>query len=160
MNLLDAADQGSIWRGLDYYLEKRVLSYYVMDKDHIRGKVAGSQSLPYEVALNLNDVHTSLCNCPYAKDKEIICKHKIALYFTLYPEIADGYLADANKIADEHDRKHRERILRIVNIVDRLSTSEMKTVLISYMLGDNDLFMNHEETILKDLSNDKSDPHS
>lgn len=145
MKFLDAADQGSIWRGLDYYLEKKVLSWYFIDKDHIKGKVAGSKSLPYEVSLNLSQVHASLCNCPYALNRDIICKHKIALYFTLYPEIANDYLSYGNKIADEYEKKHRARVLHINKIVDNLSISEMKSLLISYMLEDNDLFRDREE---------------
>ena len=39
----------------------------------------------------------SKCNCPFAEGRRVVCKHMIALYFTIEPQAAEGILRQAEE---------------------------------------------------------------
>lgn len=59
--------------------------------DHeYEGYVQGTLDTPYYVRIDVKHIRKSTCDCPYAKDRSI-CKHMIALYFSVFPDEADDY---------------------------------------------------------------------
>lgn len=92
MGLLNLAAQRSIWRGLDYYERKMVLSCESDEPGIYDGSVAGSGENVYTVHIDLNHPRRSFCTCPFAEGRRVICKHMIALYFTVNPDATEEYL--------------------------------------------------------------------
>ena len=101
MGLIDVASGNSIWRGLDYSKENKVLKYKKINDVEYEGIVCGSNKEKYNVFMNIKHPKQSKCDCPHAKDKRIICKHIIALYFTIFPEEVDKFLKEVEKATNE-----------------------------------------------------------
>ena len=79
MSLIDLASGASAWRGYEYYKAKKVTLFKKIDSNHFEGFVAGTNTKPYHVLIDLEHPRSSKCDCPHADGKRIICKHKVAL---------------------------------------------------------------------------------
>ena len=79
MGLLECASGASVWRGYDYYIENKVLSFKKEENGYYTATVSGSSKSPYMVELHLDHPRKSKCNCPHANGKRIICKHMVAV---------------------------------------------------------------------------------
>lgn len=88
MGLLECASGASVWRGYDYYNEKKVKNLTETDAGMFTANVMGTASEPYVVEIDVAHPRKSTCNCPHADGKRIVCKHMVATYFTAYPEEA------------------------------------------------------------------------
>ncbi len=109
MGLLSVAGAASVWRGYEYYTQGKVLSCKQINTDEYEGEVAGSGSSSYHVHINVAHPRKSSCNCPHADGRQIICKHKVALYFTSFPKEADAYLAEVEAYEREQEEYEREQ---------------------------------------------------
>ncbi|MFI3284619.1 MAG: SWIM zinc finger family protein [Erysipelotrichaceae bacterium] len=74
-----------IQRGHEYYLQHRVMSWKQMGEYIYYAQVRGSHKSVYQVALNVQDLKSSNCDCPYAKGHDV-CKHMVAAYFSIIGE--------------------------------------------------------------------------
>ena len=118
MGLLECASSASVWRGYDYYKEKKVVSLEVTGENIYSATVAGSSSEPYSVELNIDHPRKSKCNCPHADGKRIICKHIVATYFTVLPKEAERFYAEAMAYQEEEEKRQEEMSDKVI---DKLS---------------------------------------
>jgi uncharacterized Zn finger protein len=79
MALIDIASSKSIWRGMEYYKQNKVLSYTVGNDGTCDGVCEGSGDSNYNVHVDLEHPRKSTCNCPLANGKKVICKHIVAV---------------------------------------------------------------------------------
>ena len=90
------ASGASLWRGYDYYTARKVLSWEPAEAgtypQRFDGVVSGNGDKPYEVHIDMAHPKKSTCTCPFAEGRHVICKHMVALYFTIYPAEADELL--------------------------------------------------------------------
>lgn len=141
MGLIDLASNNSLWRGYDYFERKNVLSYKKVTDTESEGKVKGTAI--YDVYINVDHPRKSKCNCPHADGRRVICKHMIALYFTVYPEEAQkfmdevkAYEEEQEEIEQEQERIIKERYKEIKEYVYSLSKSELREKLIDEMMDE------------------------
>ena len=134
MSILSIASNASAWRGYEYYKEKKVLSWKQTGEHEFEGEVAGSEKEPYQVMIDTEHPKKSKCNCPHAEGKKIVCKHKIALFFTAFPKEADSYINKIDEYEREEEELEQERCKEIVKYVDSLSIEELRMVLINVLL--------------------------
>ena len=104
------ASGASLWRGYDYYTDHKVLSWEPAESggypQQFDGLVAGNGDKPYEVHIDIE----STCSCPFAEGRHVICKHMVALYFSVYPAEADELLhAEKQWEAEEAAREEARR---------------------------------------------------
>lgn len=104
MSLLDLASGDSVWRGLDYYKDKRVKDWQQTGKDTYSGSVQGTKL--YHIHLDLSHPRRSTCDCPFAAGRRVICKHMVALYFTVIPGAEESFMKQV--AAWEKEEKVRE----------------------------------------------------
>lgn len=97
MGLLENARYVSIERGYDYYKNGNVISFNQISENEYEGKVSGSAKKPYDVHIDIIHLKKSLCNCPFADGNKKVCKHKIAVYFSIFPEKAEEYCKSLKK---------------------------------------------------------------
>lgn len=109
MGLIDIASGNSTWRGLDYYKENKVSEYKEVSQSEYEGIVIGSNNKSYNVFMDIEHPRKSKCNCPHAKDKRIICKHIVALYFTVFPDEVDKFLKEVEESQKENEEYEEEQ---------------------------------------------------
>ena len=111
MGLLELASYKSVWRGYEYY-EQKYVSVHIKESDtQIKGIVRGSGQERYDVFIDLEHPRKSKCNCPLADGKRIICKHMIALYFSVFPNAAEEYYENVIKYQEEENKDMNFMIL-------------------------------------------------
>lgn len=104
MELYRSASLQSQFKGYDYFENKKVISFKQISNCEYEGKVKGSTDI-YDVIINVeHPKKSSSCNCPHASGTRIVCKHMVALYFTIFPEKASQFM----KEIDEHNREVKE----------------------------------------------------
>lgn len=134
MSIVTAASGKSVWRGYDYYLQKKVLMWGEEEKDIYTGKVEGSGDNIYEVTIDIKHPKKSICTCPHAEGNRVVCKHKVALFFTIFPEEAEEYRREIEEYEEELDLQLDNRYNEILEYVYSLSESEVRYELINRML--------------------------
>ncbi|MBK5253345.1 MAG: SWIM zinc finger family protein [Peptostreptococcaceae bacterium] len=134
MSIITAASRPSVFRGLDYFEEKKVLSWSQIDDFKYEGYVSGSGKEPYFVTIDIEHPKRSVCNCPHAKGTRRVCKHKVALFFTVFPKEAE----DFRKAIEEEKRRKEEEEEQlyddIENYVNGLSVEQLRIQLINFMI--------------------------
>ena len=83
--IINLASAKSAWRGLNIYKEGKVLTCKDEGDGWFSGTVQGTAEQPYSVRISLNHPRKSTCDCPHAKDRLVVCKHKVALFFKAVP---------------------------------------------------------------------------
>lgn len=138
MSILSIASNASAWRGYEYFERKKVLSWKQTGENEFQGEVAGSEKEPYHVVIDIEHPKKSTCNCPHAEGKKIICKHKIALFFTVFPKEADGYITEIEESEREEEEWEQERYDQIVKYVNSLSKEELRIALINALVDEEE----------------------
>lgn len=75
MGLLGLASGDSLWRGYDYFKEKKVSQLQKNGDSSFSALVIGTRKAPYDVEIDVEHPRKSKCNCPKANGKRIVCKH-------------------------------------------------------------------------------------
>ena len=90
------------------FWNKHVKTINQISRYEYEADVEGSEI--YHVHLDINHPRKSTCTCPHASGKSTICKHKVAVYFSIFSEEAEeaieertGYYKELEE--KEHDRK-------------------------------------------------------
>ena len=128
MGLLECASGASIWRGYDYYEEKKVLSIDEIDPGIFSATVSGSSDNTYSVELHMKHPRKSKCNCPHADGKRIICKHIVATYFTILPGEAKRFYEEA--MAYQEERRNEELTDKVCHYVRHMKKAELQEALL------------------------------
>lgn len=130
MGLIDIASGNSAWRGLDYAKEHKVISYKKISNFEYEGIVNGSNNKKYNVFMNIEHPRKSKCDCPHAKDRRVICKHIVALYFTVFPKEIDKFLKDVEEAEKEYEAYEEELYNKTIKYINSMSKNELKESLI------------------------------
>ena len=133
MGLLECASGASVWRGYDYYKENKVVSLEEIETNIFTAKVSGNSSEPYSVELHIDHPRKSKCNCPHADGKRIICKHLVAAYFTVLPEEADKFYAEALAYQEEEEKRQDELSDKVCHYVWHMKKSELQDALLQLL---------------------------
>ena len=108
LKLVHLASNASFNRGLGYYQGKAVLNGEESGNGLYKGQVIGSQDKIYDVVININHPRKSVCTCPFAAGRQVICKHMVALYFFHFPQQAEAVLAEWEEEEREKEERYRE----------------------------------------------------
>lgn len=145
MSLFDITSHNSLRRGFDYYESKRVSKLTKINDSGYEAIVRNSENYEYLVYFNTKHLKKSTCNCPHAEGRMIICKHKVAVFFEIFPREAklfkekiEAQEKEAEMLYQKHLREQRERYEEVKAYVDQLSLDEMKETLINYMMSEYD----------------------
>jgi len=139
MGMLDICSHNSYWRGLDYFENKRVKTLKRINQNIYEADVEGTEV--YHVYLDVSHPRKSICTCPHAAGKSTICKHKVAVYFSIFPEEAqeaiderDRYYKDLEEREKEYGKKAEEITKMYKELVDNLPEEEVRRRLVNYMV--------------------------
>ena len=136
MGLIDCASGQSTWFGYEYYKSKKVKYVFETAEGVYEGIVKGTKG--YQVKIDLAHPRCSVCNCPFAKGKRIVCKHMIALFFTIFPEEADKYINCVNEQEKEAEQWQEELEQRLKKYVAKLSKDQLQNELLTVLFDGPD----------------------
>ena len=119
----------SAWRGYEYYKAGNVLTKIKLSETEYKGVLQGSDNKRYEVFIDIEQPRKSHCNCPHAKGKRIICKHQVALYFSVFPREAEKYYKEVLEYEEEEERRQEELDKKVVAYIKSLSKDELRQTL-------------------------------
>lgn len=134
MGILDIASGNSIWRRYYYFEEQKVSSFKKISNTLYKGVVSGNSNEPYNVTLDIAHPKKSTCTCPHAEGTRRICKHKIALYFTIFPDEAERLINEARAYEEEEDQRQIQTQKDLVNYVHKLKKSQAQELLLELLL--------------------------
>ncbi len=132
MGLLDIASANSFRRGYDYFKALKVKSCCGAGPNRFEGTVEGSGKNIYHVTIDLEHPKKSTCDCPHAEGTRRVCKHKVALYFSVFPEAADKACREVEAWEEEFEEEglSEEEQREIEEYVDSLSIQQLKAKLL------------------------------
>lgn len=139
MGLIEIASSKSVWRGMEYYDKKKVLSWEKAGIDAYNGIVSGSENNTYTVHIDKAHPRKSMCNCPFANGRRVICKHMIALYFTAEPKVAEDFLKEVEQWEAEEEERERQHYEDLKYYVKSLSKAELQDELLEALIELEDI---------------------
>lgn len=143
MGILNIASAKSIWRGYDYFEQKKVIEVESESETKIKGLVQGNFQSIYEVVVDLQHPKKSTYSCPYADGTRIVCKHKIALYFSAFPKEAQRLLDEALDYQEEAEREQEQIEIKVVDFVRKLKKSELQDLFLQMLFDGPDWQYEH-----------------
>lgn len=109
MSILNCASSASVYRGYDYYFNKHVTDIIKINSSLYEGYVNGNTKNAYYVKIDIEHPRKFYCDCPHATGNTV-CKHMVALYFSVFPQEAEDYndwmvskYSDEDYDEDEYD---------------------------------------------------------
>ncbi len=133
MSLLSSSSTESLWRGYEYFKNKKVRKLEQLGDMRFQSIVSGNGKTPYTVVIDLEHVRQSSCTCPHAAGRRVICKHMVATFFAAFPEEAEKYYADVLK-AEEEWEKYQEKLAdKLVKYVRSLKKKETQDKLLEVL---------------------------
>ncbi len=134
MGLLDVASGNSVWRGMDYYESKKVISWEQTGEYTYDGVVSGSGENTYTVHVDKAHPKRSTCNCPFADGRRVVCKHMIAVYFTAEPQAAKDFLEEVAKWEAEEQEREEKHYEELKAYVKSLSKAQLQEELLEALI--------------------------
>lgn len=134
MGLIEIASSSSVWRGMDYYNNKKVVSWKPSGTGVYEGVISGSEDNIYTVHIDTEHPRKSSCNCPFAEGRRVVCKHMIALYFTAEPEVAENFLKEVEKWEAEEEEREQQHYEDLKKYVNSLSKKELQEQLLDALV--------------------------
>ena len=125
MPIIDLASSKSVWRGLEYYKQNKVLSCERNDDGTYEGIVSGNGKDNYRIHLDIAHPRRSSCNCPLAKGKKTICKHIVAVSFCADPTEADRFQKEKTVYASEEEERRAKRYSTLMRFTKKMSKTEL-----------------------------------
>ena len=129
MGLIDCASGNSIWRGYDYFKEKKVSKLVPTGNGIYEADVWGSGKEAYHVFVDIPHPRRSKCNCPHADGKRIICKHIVAAYFTVHPEEAERLYLKAMEYEAEEEKRQAEIADKLPSLIHKMKKGDLESAL-------------------------------
>lgn len=151
MGLLECAKKITVWRGMNYYFEEKVINLKRNLNDVFTADVLGSSNVPYSVKIDLRHPWKSTCNCPYAAGKRIVCKHMAATYFAAYPVEIDVYQYKYLRPDSFDDLSEEELSDKVYEFVEQMSRNELIKALLDQICYSDKCMM---EKFLRDYNFD------
>lgn len=128
MSFYSIASSASVWRGYDYYKECKIRFCDKITDTEFVGACSGSNGEEYEIYIDTEHPKRSTCTCPHAEGTRRCCKHKIALFFTAFPDEAEQYYDDLMAEEEEEERYEEEMELKVDSYIESLKKDELKQI--------------------------------
>jgi len=142
MGLVNVASSASAWRGHQYYLNKKVKEYQKISEIEYESIIIGSNHEKYNVFINIEHPRKSKCNCPHADGSRIVCKHMIALFFSVFPNEAEIYLKRQEELEREAEEWDQELDRKVLAHIKKMSKAELQQALIEVLDNCEDWIFN------------------
>jgi uncharacterized Zn finger protein len=134
MSLWSLASNTSLWRGYDYYREGKVSSYEKVTEGVFESHIEGSGTAPYHTVIDVTHPRNSHCDCPFAEGRRVICKHMVALLFTIFPDEIDALMQAVEESKREEEHWQQEHYRELERYVKSLKKEDLQRELYNAIL--------------------------
>jgi uncharacterized Zn finger protein len=134
MSLWSLASNRSLWRGYDYYREGKVSSYEKVAEGVFESHIEGSGIDPYHTVIDVTHPRNSHCDCPFAEGRRVICKHMVALFFTVFPDEVAVLMQEVEESKREAERRQQEHYKELERYVKSLKKEDLQRELYNALL--------------------------
>ena len=134
MSIWTLASNDSAWRGYDYYKQGIVTAYEKLDKGIYKSHIKGSADVPYCTIIDVAHPRKSSCDCPFAKGRRVMCKHMVALLFTVIPSEADAFMHEVEESEKEAELALQEHYKELERYVKSLKKEELQRELLDALI--------------------------
>ena len=134
MGLIDIASSKSVWRGMEYYKQNKVLSYTINEDGTCEGVVAGSGDCDYRVHVDMEHPRKSTCDCPLANGRKIICKHIVAVSFCLDESESERFKNEKTIYASEEEERRAKKYNKYMGFAKNMSLRELREACVELMI--------------------------
>ena len=134
MGVIDIASSKSIWRGLDYYKQNKVISCVENADGTYEEEVAGSGKENYHVHLDMTHPRKSKCNCPLADGKMVACKHIVAVSFCVDSSEAERFKNEKTIYASEEEERRAKQYDYYMKMAKYMSKEELREAYVEAMI--------------------------
>ena len=131
MGVLECASVLSVWHGYEYFKKNRVRGIKQLDENVFSATVQAST--PYSVELHMDHPRKSTCDCPHANGRRVVCKHIVAVYFTILPEEAEEYYAEVLAYEEEEEKRQDALSERVIHYVWKMKKNELQQALLELL---------------------------
>lgn len=160
MSLISLASGASLARGYDYYKDKKVIEWSQVGDGVYHAAVSGSYGAPYDVTIDVQHPRRdSRCTCPHANGTRRICKHMVALYFTIFPQEAEVYYREAVLAMEEAEKEAEYFENSLTRQIHAMSKDELEDALLSLLLDGPQWQMDQFISEYTDLFDDDNDDY-
>lgn len=142
MGILDLASFQSQMRGYDYFKENRAQVGDQMNGDIVSGLVLGSNQNIYHISIDLKHPRKSICDCPFANGRRVICKHMIALYFEAFPDEADSYYSKLISDFEEEQEPQEQLEYDVMKRLHKMKKAELEVLAAELLFSGPDWLLN------------------
>ncbi|SCY20187.1 SWIM zinc finger [Lachnospiraceae bacterium XPB1003] len=125
MGIVDISSHKSVWRGLEYYKQNKVVSYKENKDGTYEGIVEGSGNENYRVHLDMAHPRKSTCNCPMADGRMVICKHIVAVSFCVDESEAERFKNEKTRYSSEEDERRSKKYDKYIRYARSLPKSAL-----------------------------------
>ena len=133
MALIDLASSKSVWRGMEYYKQNKVLSCAANADGTYEGEVVGSGTDNYHVHVDLEHPRKSTCDCPLANGKRIICKHIVAVSLCVDDSEAERFKSESPYASEEEERRAK-KYEKYMSFARTMSKEELREAYVELMI--------------------------
>lgn len=138
MGLLEIASGNSFWRGYDYYKNGNVKSHRQIDEYRYEGEIKGSEKSIYSVMIDAEHPKRSTCNCLHAEGTRRVCKHKVALYLSVFPDEVDRVLREVEEWEAGEEQRWQDECKEIERYVNSLTKQELREQLLWRLIDERE----------------------
>lgn len=137
------ASASSTWKGYEYYKDNKVIEKNVISENVFSGRVNGGKGNIYDITIDIDHPKKSTCTCKHAEGTRRICKHKIALFFSIFKEEAEEYYSDITKAREEQEKQESEMLEQIDAALNKMTKAELRSSLLHVLYSGPDYQLNN-----------------
>lgn len=125
MGIVETAPKKIVWRAIEYFRQNKVIDIKEENDGCYSAKVSGSGKSKYDVFINIKQPKKSICTCPFAKKNDVICKHMVAVYFSVDPEAITAFEEDERRYMEDKDYRWQKDKERLKSFARKMSKEEL-----------------------------------
>jgi hypothetical protein len=131
-------DKNFIEKRYDYYKNGNVKSHRQIGEYSYQGEIEGSENSVYSVMIDVEHPKRSTCNCLHAEGTRRVCKHKVALYLSIFPEEGDRVLREVEEWEAGEEQRWHDECKEIERYVNSLTKQELREQLLWRLIDERE----------------------
>lgn len=119
-----------------YPKKGKIISFQKISETEYECEIKGNSDKTYKVKIDTLHLRKSKCTCPHTDGRRVVCKHMVALYFTIYPKKARDYVRTVEEYEREEEQREQKRYEEVIKYVNSMTKEELRSFVITTLMED------------------------